>query len=171
MHHVRGNHDAMRDPTMARQDAPYAIELDGVTLAVLDTVVPGRVGGALDAGAARLARRPRPRRRRIRCSCSGTIPRSTTTTNYGLSADDHEALLACSPAARTSSATSPATRTRNHVVRDPRGRDVPFVEVACAKDYPGAWAEYRIYEGGYTQVMRRVAAPDGPRLVGAAPAT
>ena len=36
---------------------------------------------------------------------------------------------------------------------------MPFVEVACTKDYPGAWAEYRVYEGGYTQVMRRVAAP------------
>jgi Icc protein len=47
----------------------------------------------------------------------------------------------------------------NRVVREAAGRDVPCVEVACAKDYPGAWAEYRIYEGGYTQVVRRVAAP------------
>jgi len=44
-------------------------------------------------------------------------------------------------------------------VRYPRGRNVPCVEVACTKDYPGAWAEYRVYDGGYTQVMRRVAAP------------
>jgi len=44
-------------------------------------------------------------------------------------------------------------------VREPRNGDVPYVEVACAKDYPGAWSEYRIYEGGYTQVMRRLAAP------------
>jgi Icc protein len=28
------------------------------------------------------------------------------------------------------------------------------------KDYPGAWAEYRVYEGGYTQVTRRVASPE-----------
>src|SRR5262249_22174537 len=49
MHHVRGNHDAMRDPELARQGAPYAVALDGVTIAVLDTVVPGFVGGALDA--------------------------------------------------------------------------------------------------------------------------
>src|SRR3954465_9310831 len=49
LHHVRGNHDAMRDPAMARQDAPYAIALDGVTLAVLDTVVPGWIGGAVNA--------------------------------------------------------------------------------------------------------------------------
>ena len=31
--------------------------------------------------------------------------------------------------------------------------------MACTKDYPGAWAEYRVYEGGYIQVMRRVRAP------------
>ena len=37
---------------------------------------------------------------------------------------------------------------------------VPIVEIACVKDYPGAWAEYRVYEGGYTQVTRRVASPD-----------
>ena len=52
MHHVRGNHDAMRDPELARQDAPYAVTLDGVVLAVLDTTVPGRCGGALPAAAA-----------------------------------------------------------------------------------------------------------------------
>ncbi len=48
-HHVRGNHDAMRDPELACQGAPYALPLDGVMLAVLDTAVPGRVGGALPA--------------------------------------------------------------------------------------------------------------------------
>ena len=37
---------------------------------------------------------------------------------------------------------------------------MPFVEVACGKDYPGAWAEYRVFEGGYTQVMRRISTPD-----------
>ena len=26
MHHVRGNHDAMRDPELARQGAPYAVD-------------------------------------------------------------------------------------------------------------------------------------------------
>ena len=37
---------------------------------------------------------------------------------------------------------------------------MPIVEVACVKDYPGAWAEYRIHEGGYTQLVRRIATPD-----------
>ena len=48
----------------------------------------------------------------------------------------------------------------NRVRRFAAVRNVPFVEVACTKDYPGAWAEYRVYEGGYTQVVRRVTSPD-----------
>ena len=34
-----------------------------------------------------------------------------------------------------------------------------IVEIACVKDYPGAWAEYRVYEGGYTQLAHRIATP------------
>jgi hypothetical protein len=158
MHHVRGNHDAMRDPEMARQGAPYAIALDGVTLAVLDTAVPGHVGGSLDAA----------QRGWLDDLAAGTAdpvlvfahhPAFNHDPHYGLSSDDHEALLAVF-ARRENIVGYLAGHTHsNHVVRDPRGRDVPCVEVACAKDYPGAWAEYRIHEGGYTQVMRRVAAP------------
>ena len=51
MHHVRGNHDAMLDPTMAIEDTPYAVDVDGVTLAVLDTVTPGTDSGRIGADA------------------------------------------------------------------------------------------------------------------------
>lgn len=158
MHHVRGNHDAMRDPELARQGAPYAIVLDGVTLAVLDTVVPGWVGGALAAeqrgwldDLARETADP--------VLVFAHHPAFNPDSNYGLSADDHAALLDVFARRETIVGYLAGHTHSNHVVRDPHGRDVPCVEVACAKDYPGAWAEYRVYEGGYTQVMRRVAAP------------
>ena len=48
---------------------------------------------------------------------------------------------------------------RNRVRRFEAGRRVPCVEVAATKEYPGAWAEYRIYEGGYTQVVHRLRDP------------
>ena len=48
----------------------------------------------------------------------------------------------------------------NRVVRDPQVPEVPFAEVNCAKDFPGAWAEYRVSEGGFTQVLRRAQRPD-----------
>ena len=28
------------------------------------------------------------------------------------------------------------------------------------KDYPGAWAEYRVFEGGILQVHRRISTPE-----------
>ena len=47
MHHVRGNHDAFLNPTLAVEDTPYSVEVDSVTLAVLDTVIPGTDAGQL----------------------------------------------------------------------------------------------------------------------------
>ena len=36
---------------------------------------------------------------------------------------------------------------------------VPYVEVAWVKDFPGSWAEYRVFEGGILQVHRRLSSP------------
>jgi Icc protein len=48
---------------------------------------------------------------------------------------------------------------RNRVRGFPSTGNVPFAEVACTKDFPGSWAEYRIFEDGVLQVHRRIAAP------------
>jgi hypothetical protein len=32
--------------------------------------------------------------------------------------------------------------------------------VSCVKDYPGAWAEYRVHEGGIVQVFHRISTPE-----------
>ena len=55
--------------------------------------------------------------------------------------------------ARRSRAISRGTRTATRTRRFDAARDVPIVEIACVKDYPGAWAEYRVYEGGYVQLV------------------
>jgi hypothetical protein len=34
------------------------------------------------------------------------------------------------------------------------------VEVGCVKDFPGTWAEYRVYEGGLMQVVHRISTTD-----------
>ena len=99
MHHVRGNHDAMTDPTIAIEGAPFAVELAGVILAVLDTVVPGTDGGQLAADQLAMARRPR---RRI----VGPVlvfghhhlwnldAHERSATYFGINPDDSEALVA-----------------------------------------------------------------------------
>jgi hypothetical protein len=158
MHHVRGNHDAMRDRELARQGAPYAIALAGVTLAVLDTAVPGDVGGALDDD-------QRAWLDDLAAASSDPVlvfahhPVRNPDPRYGLRPDDQHALLEVFARRENIVGYFAGHTHTNHVVRDPRARDMPWVEVACAKDYPGAWAEYRIHEGGYAQMMRRVAAP------------
>jgi 3',5'-cyclic AMP phosphodiesterase CpdA len=155
MHHVRGNHDAMRDPELARNDAPYAVALDGVTLAVLDTAVPGRVGGALPA-------EQRAWLDDLAGSTSGPVlvfehhPVFHFDADYCIQKPDADALVEVF-ARHDNLVGSFAGHTHtNRLVHDERVPHMPFVEVNCTKDYPGAWAEYRVYEGGYTQVLRRV---------------
>jgi len=162
---VRGNHDAMIDPTLAVEDAPFTVELAGCTLAVLDTVEPGRPGGQLSADQVQWLDD-------VAGEAAGAVivfghhhvwPIDSPTRPddyFGIRPADSEALVAV-VARRDNIVGYFAGHTHgNRVWRHPAARDVPFAEVGCTKDYPGAWAEYRVYEGGYTQVVRRVVAPD-----------
>ena len=36
---------------------------------------------------------------------------------------------------------------------------VPTIEIGCVKDFPGTWAEYRVYEGGVMLVVHRISTP------------
>lgn len=162
---VRGNHDAMVDPTLALEGAPYSVELPGVTLAIVDTVDPGRAGGQLTADQVQWVDD-------LAAESSGAVlvfghhdlwPLDAPTRPddyFGIAPSDSEALAAVI-ARRDNIAGYFAGHTHcNRVRRFASARNVPFVEVGCTKDYPGAWAEYRVYEGGYTQVVRRATAPD-----------
>ena len=84
---------------------------------------------------------------------------SREATYFGINPDDSEALVAVF-ARRPSLVGYFAGHThRNRVRRFQATGGVPWVEVACVKDFPGAWAEYRVYEGGILQVMRRISSP------------
>jgi predicted phosphodiesterase len=159
MHHVRGNHDAMRDPQLARNHAPFVVDVNGVTLAVLDTVVPGRCGGALDAI-------QRDFVEQVASATSGPVllfahhPAFHWDTDYCIDPSDADALVDVLARHPNVVASFAGHTHSNRVVRDQRVPEVPFAEVNCAKDFPGAWAEYRVFEGGFTQVLRRVRRPD-----------
>jgi Icc protein len=163
MRHVRGNHDAMRDPELAVEGAPYAIELSGATLAVLDTAEQGNIGGVL-------ARAQLDWLDALAADVTGPLLVFGHHPVWNLDAarvDPHYAIARADSLAfvqliarRESIVGYFAGHTHtNRVVRLGGARAVPLVEVACTKDYPGAWAEYRVYEGGYTQVVRRVTEP------------
>jgi Icc protein len=163
MRHVRGNHDAMITESIAAT-GPFTVELPGVTLAVLDTVRPGTDRGRiskdqlewLDAVAGD-ATRPILVFGHHHPWDPASAERNDTY--FGVNPDDSEAL--CAVIARREAIAgyfaghTHRTRTRHFA----SARDVPVVEIACVKDYPGAWAEYRVYEGGYVQLTRRIDSP------------
>jgi predicted phosphodiesterase len=164
MHHVRGNHDAMISSTMAPR-GPLSIELDGVTLAVLDTVIPGIDRGALDARQLTwldelAAESPVPVLVFGHHHPWNPASNERNATYFGINPDDSDELCAVITRRKTIAGYFAGHTHRTRARHFAAARGVPIVEIACVKDYPGAWAEYRVYEGGYTQVTRRIAAPD-----------
>ncbi|HEV2309800.1 MAG TPA: metallophosphoesterase [Acidimicrobiia bacterium] len=165
MHHVRGNHDAMLDPTLAVEDSPYTIDLPGLTLAVLDTTIPGTDAGRLPADQVQwlddlAAERTGPVLVFGHHHCWNVEAASVPAGPYfGIQPDDSRALVDVFARHDHLVGYFAGHTHTNRVRRFAAAHRRPFAEVACTKDYPGAWAEYRVYEGGYTQVMRRVLEP------------
>ncbi|HET6665603.1 MAG TPA: metallophosphoesterase [Acidimicrobiales bacterium] len=162
--HVRGNHDAYFGEDFASH-APISVTLPGVTLAVIDTSIPTRASGGVSAESLEwldqlAAEADRPvllfGHHHVWNPDSPQRPEGY----FGINPDDSEKLVDV-VARRPRIAGYFAGHThRNRVRRFSATGDLPWVEVACVKDFPGAWAEYRVYEGGILQVFRRISAPE-----------
>ena len=162
--HVRGNHDAYSGETHA-SDAPIEVELPGVRLAVLDTVIPlhtpGRVSDDqiewLDALAA-----DSDRPVLVFGHHHPWNPDSDARPQeyFGICPDDSERLVEVAARRPAIIGYFAGHTHRNRVRRFSATGDVPWVEVACVKDFPGSWAEYRVYEDGVLQIHRRISAPE-----------
>jgi 3',5'-cyclic AMP phosphodiesterase CpdA len=162
--HVRGNHDGYFGETYAATPT-QRVDLPGVTLAVLDTTDPGHTPGRVtDEQLAWLddlagsADRPvlvfghhhvwSPDSKQRPDSYFGILPEFS---------DRLVAVVARHPGILGYFA---GHTHRNRVRRIRATGDRPWVEVACVKDYPGTWAEYRVHERGILQVHRRISTPD-----------
>ncbi len=164
LHYVRGNHDSYHGATFA-SEAPQSIELPGVTLAVLDTAMPNHFAGHVGSQ-----------------TLSWLRDLATSTTNpvlvfghhhvwnpeskqrpqgyFGINPDDSERLVEVFAAHRNLCGYFAGHTHRNRVRRFGITRDTPWVEVACVKDFPGSWAEYRVFDGGILQIHRRISSPE-----------
>lgn len=162
--HVRGNHDAYRGQTYA--DWPLQrVDLPGATVVLLDTTIPFRSSGGLrpeqldelDAIAAD-ADRPVV----VLGHHHVWDPRSAERNDsyFGLHPDSSERLIDVAARRRSIVGYFAGHTHRNRVRRLPQTGAMPWVEVACVKDYPGAWAEYRVHEGGIVQLHHRISAPE-----------
>ena len=161
---VRGNHDAYHAQTVYAGDR--RIDLPGVTVALIDTTIPERTTGRITAetfafldDVALGADRPVM----VMGHHQQWVGGNRAADYFGINPDDSDGLtelIARRPAivAYTAGHTHRHRRRALH-----RADDVPSIEVGCVKDFPGTWAEYRVYEGGIMQVVHRVSSPDALR--------
>jgi 3',5'-cyclic AMP phosphodiesterase CpdA len=162
LHVVRGNHDAYR------HQGEYAgdqwIELPGVAVALLDTAIPGATTGSItteqiDWLDERCSGADRPvfvmghHQQWI-----GDQDAKRSDDYFGLHPDASDALDEVATR-RSAVIAYAAGHTHRHRVRPMTRSGVPSIEVGCTKDFPGTWAEYRVYEGGVMQVVHRMSSP------------
>ncbi|MDP1821313.1 MAG: metallophosphoesterase [Acidimicrobiales bacterium] len=161
--HVRGNHDGYFGESYAAFPT-QRVDLPGVTLAVLDTTDPGQTPGRVtgeqlawldDLG----AEADRPvllfGHHHVWSPDSAQRP----DTYFGILPDPSEALVEIVARHPRILGYFAGHTHRNRVRRIAATGDRPWTEVACVKDYPGTWAEYRVHEGGVLQVHRRISDP------------
>jgi 3',5'-cyclic AMP phosphodiesterase CpdA len=163
LHVVRGNHDAYR------HQAEYAgdqwLELPGVAVALLDTVIPGATTGDfrpqqmtwlsdLAAGSDRPVLVMGHHQQWVGSASGKRYP-----GYFGLNPDASDRLdEVCAEQRRIVAYTS--GHTHRHRVRRMPVSGLPTIEIGCTKDFPGTWAEYRIHEGGMMQVVHRMSSPE-----------
>ena len=164
LHVVRGNHDAYQG--QHRYAGDQWIELSGLTIGLFDTAKPGQTTGDLrPAQLAEIDDRLASTTGRVllmghhqQWVPSG--PDSNRSDDYfGLHPDASDGLdELCLRHRHVIGYT--AGHTHRHRVRTMTRSGVPSVEIGCVKDFPGTWAEYRVYEGGVMQVVHRISSPE-----------
>jgi 3',5'-cyclic AMP phosphodiesterase CpdA len=163
LHHVRGNHDAYYGGTFAA-DAPFVVDVPGARLAVLDTTIPGSETGQvtastldwLDDVAGDTASDDVPLLVFGHHHVWSPLSKSRHARYFGINPDDSERLIELAGRRPAFAGYFCGHTHRNRVRRFPASGDTPWVEVACVKDFPGSWAEYRVFDGGVLQVHRRI---------------
>jgi 3',5'-cyclic AMP phosphodiesterase CpdA len=161
-----GNHDKPSSGCeLPDVPAVQTLDVEGATVAVLDTARPGWAGGELDEEQAEAldelaARADRPVLVFGHHPVGGEdMDRLFGPASAGANSLDRASTdrLLSVVARRTSIAGYFAGHThRNKVRYSSATGEFPWVEVACVKDFPGSWAEYRVYEAGILQVHHRI---------------
>jgi predicted phosphodiesterase len=155
LHVARGNHDAYHG--QQRYTGDEWIDLPGVSIALLDTVRPQQTPGSITPtqlqwldDVAATADRPVV----VMGHHQQWITGRRHNEYFGLDPDSSDALAEIA-SRRSHIVAYTAGHTHRHRVRM-MSCGVPSIEVGCVKDFPGTWAEYRVYEGGITQVVHRM---------------
>ena len=162
--HVRGNHDAYHGEVFA-DFATQEVKVPGATLAVLDTARLQQVNGSLSADQIEwldelAARVDTPVMVFGHHHAWNPEVDHRSDDFFGLKPADSEALFEVFARRPNLIGYFAGHTHRNRLQYIGEAGGAPFVEVACVKDFPGAVAEYRVYDGGVSQIFRRISEPD-----------
>jgi 3',5'-cyclic-AMP phosphodiesterase len=164
LHVARGNHDAYRHQSEYAGD--QLIALPGVIVALLDTAIPGATTGTItpeqidwiDDVCADTDRPVFVMGHHQQWIGSGPDPKRSDDY-FGLHPDASDRLDELA-VRRSAVVAYAAGHTHRHRVRPMTRSGVPSIEIGCTKDFPGTWAEYRVYECGIMQVVHRMSTPE-----------
>jgi Icc protein len=164
---VRGNHDSYRGQHGYAGDR--WITVPGLHVALLDTAIPTVTTGNLRddqltwlddhlGAAAATGERAIVMGHHQQWIAGAGAHERRHDGYFGLHPDASDALDAV--CARHATVLGYAAgHTHRHRVRPMTVSGLPSIEVGCVKDFPGTWAEYRVYEGGVMQVVHRISSP------------
>ncbi len=161
---LRGNHESYNRALFAKETM-QEVFLPGVILAVLDTSIDGVVAGTVTADQLDWidelgARADRPVLLFGHHHLGDRNSEEKADRTFGIDVDASDALLEVVARRPRIRGYFAGHTHRNRVRRFAPTGDVPWVEVACVKDYPGAWAQYQVHEGGIVQVLHRISSPE-----------
>jgi Icc protein len=160
VHWVLGNHDVGARSELGARPAFELVGVPGARVALLDTSVPGETGGRVSADQLEW----------LDELAAGAGPPVLVMGHHplfdhaaftaGINAEDSERLVEVFARRPALVGYFAGHSHRNAVRRFPETGDVPWAEVGATKDYPGVWAEYRVYEGAVMQVVHRISSPE-----------
>jgi 3',5'-cyclic AMP phosphodiesterase CpdA len=160
---VRGNHESYHHAPFAAHPWQEVV-LAGVTLAVLDTSVDGSPAGTvtddqLDWLDELGARADRPVLVFGHHHLGDPDSSEKADRTFGIDLEASARMVEVVARRRSLRGYFAGHTHRNRVRRFGPTAEVPWVEVACVKDYPGTWSEYRVYEGAIVQINHRISDP------------
>lgn len=168
---IPGNHDRYRtagsvDPDEAARRIGYpfaspvgAVDLPGLRIVLVDTVVPRRGYGRVQHASAEVCDAVAAAPGGVLLALHHNIQPLPFPHHWPPGIPSHEGLPFLRAVARANRTTF-VTSGHTHRNRRLRHQVLAHTEVGSCKDYPGVWAGYVAHEGGIRQVLRRVAADE-----------
>lgn len=160
VHRTYGNHDVSSCSELGPEPVTELVTVPGARIALLDTSIPAETGGRVTEDQLEwlddlAGDRTTP------ILVMGHHPLfDHAAFTAGVNAEDSDRLIDVFANRPALVGYFAGHSHRNLVRRLPATGDVPWAEVGATKDYPGVWAEYRIYEGAVMQVVHRISAPE-----------